>query len=116
MDKTKFQKYSISFLNALVIWLSQTFVVFAAPVIIENPLGQSSTISSVILNITNGIFNLATAIAAIVIGIGAFQYLFSFGSDEKIKQAKNTLWYAVIGIIITLVGKSIVLLIQSIIR
>ncbi|MEK7148845.1 MAG: hypothetical protein AAB796_00385 [Patescibacteria group bacterium] len=83
---------------------------------IQNPLGQGSTISSVIGQIVDFIFSLGLAISVIVLAIGAYQYLFSFGSEQKVEQAHKTLWYAVLGIIIMLVGKGLATLITNILK
>ena len=80
---------------------------------IQNPLGDA-TISSVITRIVQFIFTFGLAVAVIVLAIGAFQYLFSFGSEQKVSQAHKTMWYAVIGIIIMLAGQGITSLIKSI--
>ena len=82
---------------------------------IPNPLGENATISSVIVKITDFIFNLGIAISFIVFMIGGFQYLFSGGSEDKLKNAKNTLLYGVIGVIIMLVGKSVTAFIKNLI-
>lgn len=73
---------------------------------IENPL-KATSLGGVIANIVDFIFQLGLAIAVIVFLVGGFQYLFSFGSEQKVESAKNTLWYGVVGVIIMLVGKSI---------
>lgn len=83
---------------------------------IQNPLGAGTTISSVIDRITTNIVQIGTAIAVIVFVVGAWQYLFSFGSEEKVKQAHNTMKYAVIGLIVLLVAKGLTTLITNILR
>ena len=82
---------------------------------ITNPLGDSS-IKSLIGKIVDFIFTLGLAISVIVLAIGAYQYLFSFGSEQKVEQAHKTLWYAVLGIIIMLVGKGLTTLIENILK
>lgn len=82
---------------------------------ITNPLGQGTTISKAIVNITQFIFQLGTAIAAIVFIVGGFQYLFSFGSEQKIEQAKKTLWYGIIGLVVMLLAQSVAGFIKNLI-
>lgn len=82
---------------------------------ITNPLGDES-INSIIGKIVDFIFSLGLAISVIVLAIGAYQYLFSFGSEQKVEQAHKTLWYAVLGIIIMLVGKGLATLITNILK
>ena len=81
---------------------------------IPNPLGQGTSISGLINNIVDFIFNLGLALSVVVFLIGGFQYLFSFGSERKVEQAHKTLWYGVIGATVMLAGKSITNLIVSI--
>ncbi|MEK7636115.1 MAG: hypothetical protein AAB362_00265 [Patescibacteria group bacterium] len=84
-------------------------------VTIPNPLGDGTSISMIITRVTDFLFSLGLAIAVIVFLVGGFQYLFSFGSEQKTTQARNTLMYGVVGTIIMLVGKGVTALIVSII-
>lgn len=84
-----------------------------AAVTIENPL-KAESLGGVIANIVAFIFQLGLAIAVIVFLVGGFQYLFSFGSEQKVENAKNTLWYGVVGVVIMLVGQSVTALIKNI--
>jgi len=52
-----------------------------------------------LLNLSTGIFILALFIMLI---IGAFNYLISFGNPEKVKKAQGTLKFAFIGLILFL--------------
>ncbi len=64
----------------------------------------NNTISSVI-NIFSIIIGV---IAVIMIIIAGFKYVTSAGSDDKIKSAKNTIVYAVVGLIIVALAQTIV--------
>jgi hypothetical protein len=82
---------------------------------IPNPLGEGTGISTVIVRITDFIFNLGISLAAVIFLVGGLQYIFSFGSEDKVKDAKNTLFYGAVGLVILLVAKSITALIKDII-
>ena len=90
-------------------------IVSHAQTTIPNPLGSGTGISTIITRVTDFIFSLGLAIAVIVFLVGGFQYLFSFGSEQKTTQARKTLMYGAIGTIIMLVGRGITTLIASII-
>ncbi len=83
--------------------------------VIPNPLGSGTGISTIITRVTDFIFSLGLATAVIVFLVGGYQYLFSFGSEQKTSQARKTLMYGVVGVIIMLVGRGITTLITSII-
>ena len=64
----------------------------------------------------NGIFNRITSLILLVIGavsvimliIGGFRYIVSGGDAKKVADAKNTILYAIIGLIISLLAAAIV--------
>lgn len=82
---------------------------------IPNPLGDGTTISRVVANITDFILTAGIAVSVIVFLIAGFQYLFSFGSEQKVGQARKTMTYGAIGALVLLLGKGITQLIISII-
>lgn len=49
-------------------------------------------------------FIIAAALSAIFIFIGGINFILSGGSDDKIKQAVNTIRYSIIGLIITILS------------
>ncbi len=60
------------------------------------------------------IFALITGIAAIImIIIGGFEYVRSSGDSSKISKAKNTVLFAVIGLVVVAVARSVVVLVVS---
>jgi uncharacterized membrane protein len=64
-----------------------------------------STIATSIVNIFSWIVGV---VAVIMIIVGGFRYITSGGSSEKISSAKNTLIYAIIGLIIVALAQFIV--------
>lgn len=66
---------------------------------------------------TNGVITKATSIVAMVVGaaavimiiVGGFKYITSSGDSTSVESAKNTILFAVIGLVIALVAQSIVI-------
>lgn len=54
------------------------------------------------------VFGIAGAISVLVIMIGAFQYITSSGDPQSIKRAKDTILYAVIGLVVCATAFTIV--------
>ncbi len=76
---------------------------FAFNILPSNPADYDwNSLVEVINNIANILLWLVAAIAIIYILIGGYKYIFSFGNPEAIEHAKNTLVYAIIGLILAL--------------
>lgn len=106
-------KISARIMAWLVLFFTQTSLALAQ-VTIKNPLGNT-TIGGVVRNLTDFILNLGIAVSSIVFIVGGFQYLFSGGSEQKVKQAKSTLMYGVIGLVALFFAKSAAIFIQNLI-
>ena len=82
----------------------------------DNPTDQcaaaSSDATSSINNIVHTIVNLLSAIvgivAVIMIIIGGFRYITSGGNDTSVTAAKNTILYAIIGLVVVALAQIIV--------
>ena len=64
--------------------------------------------AGVFKQITNTILYIVGVIAVIVLIIGGIRYLISGGDSKKVTDAKNTVLYAIIGLIIALLSFAIV--------
>lgn len=69
---------------------------------------DSPRLMETIGNITNILLFLAGAIAVLMIIIGGIRYATSQGDQNAISGAKNTVLYAVIGLIVTIIAYAIV--------
>ena len=116
-------------LFSCVVMLGLAFAVlgFCGSVFAEDPLAEAcarSPESSICeggdenpLYGENGIITRATSIVAIVAGIaavimiiiGGFKYVTSTGDSASVNSAKNTILYAIIGLVIAMVAQSIAL-------
>lgn len=69
---------------------------------------NNDALPSIIINILNAIIAVAGLVAVIFIIIGGFNYMTSAGDPGKTKKAKDTILYAVIGLIICVLAFAIV--------
>jgi len=76
--------------------------VFAADIPIVSPVTPSGdlSIAAVLGNIIGWILGLAGGIAVLFLILGGLQYITSSGNKDKAEQAKQTILYAVIGLIV----------------
>lgn len=78
------------------------------------PNSSSSGISSdTIRTIVSIVFGIAGALALLFIVIGGLRYILSAGNPEAASQAKNTILYALVGLIITMAAYGIVAFVIS---
>ena len=62
--------------------------------------GGDGDIQSRIIDILNVIIGLLSVVCVIVIVIGGVQYMTSTGDAGKVKKAKDTIMYAIIGLVV----------------
>ena len=80
----------------------------ATEILIENPTGDEDTLVSNVTNILNFIIGALGILAVVVIILGGVQYMTSSGDAGKVKKAKDTILYGVIGLIIVALAFAIV--------
>lgn len=86
----------------------------AASYSLQNPLGNTcGDINCLLLAFMNFLYIIGPTIAVIMILWGSFQIFTAGGDVEKVKSGKNTILYAIIGLVIILAGSGIDLIIQS---
>lgn len=66
------------------------------------------SVSVLIAQATQIALTVAGGIAAIYLIIGAIQYFTAYGDEAKATAAKNTILYAIIGVIIIVLAKAII--------
>jgi len=74
---------------------------------IPNPLGPNSSFAELFVRIINWIVGIATTLAVLMVVIGGIQYMISGGNEDKIKSARKTIQWALIGLIILLMSWSL---------
>jgi hypothetical protein len=61
---------------------------------------SSGTLIGAITNIVNALLTLAAVVAAVFVIIGGVRYITAQGDEDAVAAAKNTVIYAVIGVIV----------------
>jgi hypothetical protein len=81
---------------------------------LPNPLGEGTTISSLLSRIMGYLLNLAIPIATVMILYGAFQILTAAGDPKKAEDGKKTIIYTLVGFAIILLASGIPYIIKEI--
>ncbi|MEI7689537.1 MAG: pilin [Candidatus Saccharibacteria bacterium] len=91
----------------------------------SNPINADSTIcqnlannknqnfQDIVVNIINVVLYAMGSMAVLIIIIAGILYATSAGNDDAVKKAKNTLLYAVIGLVVTILAFAIVNFVTS---
>lgn len=69
---------------------------------------NSNSVNSLLRTVTNVLLFVIGAVAVIMIVVGGIKYVTSNGSSERITSAKNTIMYAVVGLIVAIAAYAIV--------
>jgi len=77
-----------------------------------NPL-KCGNFGCVADKIIGGLYRIAVPIVAIMVLVGGFQILTAGGDPEKFKKGKQTIFYAVIGLVAIILAGGVVGIIQS---
>jgi hypothetical protein len=80
---------------------------------LPNPL-SCENLGCIIKEIISELQKLAIPIVIIMVLIGGFQIMTAGGNEEKIKQGKSTIWWAVMGYVVILLANGLVLVIESV--
>ena len=70
--------------------------------------GAKNLLPNTLDNITNVLLYVAGAVAVIIIIISGIRYVTSTGDSTRVKQAKDTLLYAIVGLIVVILAYAIV--------
>lgn len=82
-------------------------------VTLTNPLGDVNTIPDVLNRIIDFLLIVAAPIAVIMTIWSAYLFVTAGESQDKVKTARKTLLYVIIGVAILILSKGIVNLVQS---
>lgn len=80
---------------------------------IPNPL-KADDFTELFVGIANWIAGIIASLAVLVIVYGGFQYMVSGGNEDKIAQARKTIQWAIIGLIIVVMSWSLLKTVLSI--
>ena len=70
------------------------------PPTLENPLGNIKTLDALLEKILNIFIAIAYVVAAIFLLLSGFRFITAQGSQDKLKDAKNTFYYTILGIVL----------------
>jgi hypothetical protein len=84
-------------------------------ILLPNPLGENTTIQSLIDTIFQFLaFRAGPIVVTFFIILGAYQIVFSGGEAEKVTKGKNTIAYAAVGYAILLLATAIVNIVKRV--
>lgn len=75
---------------------------------ISEVAGGDTDLWTMLTNILNGVFLVIGVIAVVVVIIGGVNYTMSQGDPSKVKKAKDTILYGIIGLVVSLLAFAIV--------
>lgn len=84
--------------------------------VLKPPIGIPTDVCVLINNVTNFLVGVSIPIAGLMILYGAFLILTAAGSPERFKTAKNTILYAIIGLVVVLLSKGLVVVITELLE
>jgi hypothetical protein len=105
--------------NLLIFGLFFGILVLSAPYAlaleIPNPLGPGGKdIPTLIDKIATWLLEIGATIAVIIVLYAAVLFMTSGGNQARVTMARQTLWYAIIGLAILLLAKGVTLFIQNV--
>ncbi|MFC1787623.1 pilin [Patescibacteria group bacterium] len=100
-------KKNLTIVLSFVLLISALIAPEALAAALDNPLGTSD-VRIVVGRVIQGILGLSGVIALLMFIYGGFQWLTSQGNDTKIKKGKDTLIWAVIGLVVIFTAYTLV--------
>lgn len=79
------------------------------------PAGVPTDIRQAIMNVTNWILGFIAIVATLVIIYGGVQYLTAGGNEDNVGNAKKTISYGIIGIVIAGLAYAMVIVVSTVI-
>ncbi len=73
-----------------------------------NTFSNETNLTDTIINIINAVIGVLGLVAVVIIIIGGINYMTSSGEASKVKKAKDTILYGVIGLVICVLAFAIV--------
>jgi len=88
----------------------------AQGITIPNPLGSGGSDIPTLIGTANWLLGIGTVLATIVVLWAAFLFMTSGGSQTRVTLARQTLWYAIIGLAVLMLADGVALLIQNFLK
>ena len=77
------------------------------------PLPKPPADSTELAKIMSVVFAIAGSLALLMLAIGGYRYIISRGDPSATAQAKNTILYSIIGLVVVMVAASVVAFVVS---
>ncbi|MFA5107529.1 MAG: hypothetical protein WC497_04355 [Patescibacteria group bacterium] len=101
------KKLFLSFLTILVVAIP--FVVLAENTEgLTNPLGDITAVDQLIVRILKGFLGILSLFSLVMVIYGGFQYVSSAGNQQRVTQAKDTIVWALVGLVIAFLSLAVV--------
>lgn len=71
-------------------------------------VGNDNNLQDIVVNILNAVIGVLSFVCVIVIIIGGVNYMTSSGDSAKVKKAKDTILYGIIGLVVCVLAFAIV--------
>ena len=78
-----------------------------------DPLPKPEADSAELAKIMSVVFAIAGSLALLMLAIGGYRYIISRGDPSATAQAKNTILYSIIGLVVVMAAASIVAFVVS---
>ncbi len=97
------KRFTTAIIGSATVLFANTHTVYAQ-VTIPGSIPTGPTVDSLASSVTNILLWVAGVAAVIAIVIGGIMYITSAGDEKRVQSAKNTILYAVVGMIIALLA------------
>jgi len=77
---------------------------------------KSLTLSGIVSNITTALVFIIGALSVLMIIVGGLRYVISGGDPKKTADAKNTILYAIVGVVVAIMAYAIIKFVTSTIK
>lgn len=100
--------FSKILIACLLVTLGVSLAVSAQEIEIENPLGEGSTLWTLISRIARFIRMISLAIAVVFFILSGYRFIFAAGDPEKVQTAKKMVLWTIIGLMVVLAAEGII--------
>ena len=90
-------------------------VAFAQFTTVPNPIQSTTGLYNILCNAANWFFSIVLVIAVITFLRGAVEFFNSGGNEQQLEKAKQFMKWAVVGVIVAILARSIVLVIGNVV-
>ncbi len=104
----------IILLSILIIFSTAINVQAADPLVNIPPTTSTTDFNELVENVLDWVLGIAGSVALLMLIAGGIMYATAAGSEEKLKAAKKTILYAIIGVVIVILSYSMIKVLHTI--